>query len=118
VSFVFTTIDAGDARENRENVVIQCMAGIYFGTRPSEINANHFRISPLPIKNRVHINSIVLLRLVLLAFTVHKKTSQPQVAWSVLTYHVSSSGSSVICARPVAFLIRTDQDLAFPEQTV
>jgi hypothetical protein len=69
---------------------MQAMAGICFGRSPSEINANHFRIRPLPEQDRVQVNSIVLLRSVLLTFTAHKKTSQPQnqVAWSVLTYHV------------------------------
>jgi hypothetical protein len=85
VIFVFTASDAG---QDRKKGVMQCMAGIGFGTSPSEINVNHFRIRPLPVQNRVYFSSIVLLRSVLLALTAHKKTSQPQVAWSVLTYHV------------------------------
>jgi hypothetical protein len=75
MSFAFTRIDTG---KQTAKVVMHKMAGICFGTGPSEINVNHYRICPLPAQNRVHVNLIALLRSILLACATHKKTGQPK----------------------------------------
>jgi hypothetical protein len=116
VSFAFTTIEAG---QQTEKGVVLYMGGICFGTRPSEINVYHYRNHLLSAPNRVHANLIVLLPPVLLACIVHKKTSQlpDQVGRLYLRTMFSCSGSPAVFARPVAFRIHTDQDLAFSEPT-